>query len=179
MNFYQQFVREPHHPSSAVDSGLPAASYLAEPADEGAPVQCLPEEDELLGGHLLDASHQAARPGQEGSWIPARATLGQLSSWQCSTDVGTSTALARMECSSAGVGTSGGSGQRSLDEVSASGMPAAYGFEGLQARPVMPSLATPCELQTQMLAYSAATFQQAPQCDSPVLALPQNRRTRA
>lgn len=166
MKFYQQFVREPQHPSSAVDGGLPAASYLAEPADEGAPAHCLPEEDELLGGHLLDASRVSLRPSQEGSWIPAQATLGELSSSQCGTDVGISTALAHMECSSAAVRSSGGSGKGSLEEVSASEVSAAYGLEGLQARPQMPSLATPCELQTQiLLACLAATFQQTPLCD--------------
>ncbi|CAL8462809.1 g2342 [Coccomyxa elongata] len=151
MKFYQQFIREPHHPSSAVDSGLPAASYLAEPADEGAPAQCIPEEDELLGGHLLDAS---ARPSQDGSWIPAQATLRKLlSSSHCSTDAGFSTASARMECSSAAARSSGGSGRRSLEEVSASRMPAAYGLEGLQARPQMPSLATPCDAEAHSSAF--------------------------
>ncbi|BDA50905.1 probable formin-like protein 14 at C-terminar half [Coccomyxa sp. Obi] len=147
MKFYQQFVRGPPHLSSALDSGgFAAAGYSAEPSDEGAPAQtgqCLPEDDELLGWDLLGASHQALQPSQEGSWVSVRVTSGEPSSSQCSTDVGFGRAVARLESSAVGVRTSGGSGQRSLAEVSTSGLPAACGLEGLQARPQMPLLATP------------------------------------
>ena len=137
----------PPHLFSALDSGLAAASYLAEPADEGEPAQagqCLPEDDELLDGRLPDASYQALRQCQEACCTSAQAASQEPSGSQCSTDVGVSRALLGMECPSAGVQTSAGSGRRSTGEVSTSGVPAASVLTG----PHLPSLAPAGEFQT-------------------------------